>query len=94
MVYAQTFRQEQTNTVNGAHSVVELVDELETPFGLELLATVHLVVSRLQAFSLDEVTARVYGWNDRKRQFTPRQIALAVSMLSKKGWIPSLAGSA
>ncbi|ACD95914.1 type II toxin-antitoxin system antitoxin DNA ADP-ribosyl glycohydrolase DarG [Trichlorobacter lovleyi] len=94
LVDAQTFLQEQPDTVNRMNRVFELVEGFETPFGLELLATVHWVVSQEQACSLEEVTARVYGWNDRKRQFTPRQIALAVFMLSKKGWIPSLAGSA
>lgn len=91
---AQTFLREQPDTVNRMNRVFELVEGFETPFGLELLATVHWVVNQEQAGSLDEVTERVYGWNDRKRQFTPRQIALAVSMLSKKGWIPSLAGTA
>jgi hypothetical protein len=29
----------------------------------------------------------VYAWNDRKRQFSPRQILLARDVLEEKGWI-------
>ncbi|XOZ32403.1 hypothetical protein ACMDCT_09305 [Halomonadaceae bacterium KBTZ08] len=27
-----------------------------------------------------------HAWSERKRQFTPRQIGLAVDVLSGKGW--------
>jgi hypothetical protein len=37
--------------------------------------------------SVDDVISRTYAWNDRKRQFTPRQIALSVDVLSRKGWV-------
>ena len=64
--------------------VSELVEGFETPFGLELLATVHWVVSRE---SSEDVVDRVYAWNDRKRRFTPRQIAVAVDVLRRRGWL-------
>ena len=64
--------------------VGELVEGFETPFGLELLATVHWVVSRE---SSEDVVDRVYAWNDRKRRFTPRQIAVAVDVLQRRGWL-------
>ena len=64
--------------------VDELVEGFETPFGLELLATVHWVVSRE---SSEDVVDRVYAWNDRKRRFTPRQIAVAVDVLQRRGWL-------
>lgn len=67
--------------------VADLVQGFETPFGLELLSTVHWVVTREKAHSEDEVTARVYAWNERKRRFSPRQIALARDVLARKGWI-------
>ena len=37
--------------------------------------------------SIEDVTRFTYGWNDRKRQFTERQINLAVEVLSNKGWV-------
>ena len=30
---------------------------------------------------------RTYAWNDRKRQFTPRQIGIALTVLNKQGWL-------
>lgn len=67
--------------------VAELVEGFESPFGLELLSTVHWVTKDTLATSVDEVTQRVYAWNERKHQFTPRQIGLAMDVLSQKGWV-------
>ncbi len=67
--------------------VADLVQGFETPFGLELLSTVHWATAHGKARSADEVIAATYAWNDRKRQFTPRQIHLARDILREKGWI-------
>ena len=67
--------------------VADLVEGFETPFGLELLATVHWVVQRLAARTTEEVVAATYGWNDRKRRFSPRQLDLALNVLQSKGWL-------
>jgi O-acetyl-ADP-ribose deacetylase (regulator of RNase III) len=67
--------------------VADLVQGFETPFGLELLSTVHWVATQENVRSEDEVAARVYAWNERKRQFNRRQIALAREVLLSKGWI-------
>ena len=69
--------------------VAELVDGFETPFGLELLSTVHWVCTHDQVADAAEVVSKVYAWNDRKRQFSPRQILLAREMLARKCWISS-----
>ena len=68
--------------------VSELVDGFESPFGLELLATVHWVAAgKAKARDLDEVTEHAYAWSDRKQQFSRRQIELAFGVLSDKGWL-------
>jgi O-acetyl-ADP-ribose deacetylase (regulator of RNase III) len=67
--------------------VADLVEGFETPFGLELLSTVHWVMSRDGARSPDDVVSAVYAWAERKKQFTPRQIALAVAVLAQRGWL-------
>lgn len=67
--------------------VADLVTGFETPFGLELLATVHWVIKNEPAETMQDVVARIYAWNDRKKRFSQRQIALAVDVLGKKGWI-------
>ncbi len=69
------------------NKVADLVEGFESPFGLELLSTVHWVVSREQARISDDVIARTYAWNERKRQFSRRQIGIAFGVLSEKDWI-------
>ncbi|MBA3638073.1 MAG: macro domain-containing protein [Acidobacteriota bacterium] len=66
--------------------VADLVQGFETPFGLELLATVHWVLKHERALSPDALEAAVYAWGDRKKQFTPRQISLAYQAILTKGW--------
>lgn len=67
--------------------VTDLVEGFESPSGLELLATVHWVMSGSAALPKDKVVERVYAWNERKRRFTPRQIELARRVLASKGWV-------
>lgn len=63
-----------------------LVEGFETPYGLELLATVHWVVTQEFAQSVPDIAARVHDWNPRKRQFTLDQIDLASTRLREQGW--------
>lgn len=65
----------------------DLVEGFESPFGLELLSTVHWIVHEEKARSLDDIMERTYAWNARKKRFTKRQIALAADVLAKKKWI-------
>ena len=67
--------------------VADLIEGFESDFGLELLSTVHWVVTEEQPHTFDEVTTRVYAWNQRKKRFSRRQIALAADVLVEKGWI-------
>ena len=84
---ARAFLDDKAGTHARFARVSELVDGFESPFGLELLATVHWVAAgKAKAPDLDEVTEQTYGWNDRKKQFTRRQIELAIGVLSEKGW--------
>ncbi|WP_299478664.1 macro domain-containing protein [uncultured Roseibium sp.] len=69
------------------NKVADLVDGFETPYGLELLATVHWVATREGADTSEKVLARVYGWNERKKVFTERQVAIAFETLKSKGWL-------
>ena len=70
--------------------VADLVEGFESPAGMELLATVHWVLQSETAESLEAVVEHAYSWNDRKRMFTPRQIAIAVDVLERKGWVDKL----
>jgi len=85
---ANAFLEANVDTRSRFDRVGNLVEGFETPFGLELLATVHWIAKHGDPVaSIDEVVARTYAWNDRKRQFTRRQIGLAVDVLAAKGWI-------
>lgn len=70
--------------------VATLVEGFESPIGLELLSTVHWVMKHEDGRTLEDVVARTYAWNPRKRQFSPRQIGIAVNVLSQKGWVEPL----
>jgi O-acetyl-ADP-ribose deacetylase (regulator of RNase III) len=84
---AERFLARHAETRARFERVADLVEGFETPFGLELLSTVHWVVTREGAMTEDEVARRVYAWSERKRRFSPRQIALARDVLARKGWI-------
>lgn len=66
--------------------VAELVEGFESPYGLELLSTVHWVIHKEGARSLDEVERKTHAWNERKQQFTNRQVGIAFDVLKQKGW--------
>ena len=66
-----------------------LVEGFESPFGLELLSTVHWILDRDGSPAGEDLVARTHAWNERKKQFSPRQIELAADVLTAKGWIAS-----
>lgn len=86
---AKTFLENnaQFATIKHLERVSQLVDGFETAFGLELLATVHWVVTHEQADTLDGIIKKVYAWNNRKQQFSARQIGIAYQKLQQRGWI-------
>jgi len=86
---AKAILERYSDTRERLERVADLVDGFETPFGLELLSTVHWVVTRDMALSDDDIITRTYAWNERKRQFSRTQIVLALSILREKGWIPN-----
>jgi len=68
--------------------VAALVEGFETPFGTELLATVHWLLAH-EHVPGERLVESVYSWNDRKKQFSPRQIELARDVLERQGWASS-----
>ena len=73
--------------------VAELVAGFESPFGLELLSTVHWILDHDGPRAREDLVALTHGWNDRKKRFSPRQIELAAEVLSGKGWIDGAAAT-
>ncbi|QND68666.1 macro domain-containing protein [Mesorhizobium loti] len=87
---AEAFLAEQRETVARFDRVGELVEGFETPFGLELLATVHWVVRNEKAGSAEDATAKVHTWSERKKHFSRRQIGIAFETLRAKGWLAAV----
>lgn len=85
---AAAFLQQHPDTRARFDRVAQLVEGFETPFGLELLATVHWVAQReARSPNPQDVAEQVYAWNERKRQFTHRQIGVALKVLAHQGWL-------
>lgn len=84
---ARSFLQQHSDSRGRLQKVADLVEGFGSPFGLELLSTVLWIIINDNVKSLDDLIKNTYNWNDRKRQFSPRQIALAADVLSSKGWI-------
>lgn len=67
--------------------VAKLVDGFETPFGLELLATVHWIATHENTDDQTEVRNHLARWGERKMQFTHEQVSLALAVLRENGWL-------
>jgi len=87
---ARIFLERHPETHRRFNHVVDLIEGFESSFGLELLSTIHWVASKEQVKTVDDVAERTYAWNERKKQFSRRQIDLAVEVLSQKKWIDTL----
>jgi O-acetyl-ADP-ribose deacetylase (regulator of RNase III)/uncharacterized protein YwgA len=71
----------EISTQERLSQVKNLIEGFETPFGLELLATVHWVAKRDNTKAKSKVTKAVHNWNTRKKMFTPEQIEIALLRL-------------
>jgi O-acetyl-ADP-ribose deacetylase (regulator of RNase III) len=87
---AAAFLKSNADTRARLDKVAELVEGFESPFGLELLSTVHWIAIKEGARSVENIVKMTYAWNERKRRFTQRQIGLAANVLKRSGWIASL----
>ena len=84
---AKNYLTNKKNTNENFVKVAKLVDGFETLFGLELLSTVHWVVKNENASNLEEVISKIYNWNERKKQFSRKQIQIALDTLVKNDWL-------
>lgn len=72
-------------------ALVELVDGFETPYSLELLATVHSAsIQPPTTAAPDKLAERVAAWSLRKaRLFTPRHVRIAAERLAVFHLLPN-----
>ncbi|MEX0613857.1 MAG: macro domain-containing protein, partial [Pirellulales bacterium] len=79
-----------TDSQQHLHDVAKVIQGFETPYGMELLATVHWVANEDESAAADARAAvqAVHRWNARKRRtFTPKHIEVAWQRLSDAGWL-------
>lgn len=64
--------------------VNKVIGGFETPYGMELLATVHWILKTIQPSSDEELVKEVQNWNERKKElFPPKHIIKASNHLKR-----------
>ncbi len=84
---ATAFLDGQPKTKQRLERVAQLIEGFESSFGLELLSTVHWVAVERSTATKEEVVADTYAWGVNKRQFSKRQIGIALQILRQRGWL-------
>lgn len=80
-------------TTERLEKVRQLIEGYETPYGMELLATIHWLASHEEkrATTLDEVIAGFQTWPDKTGRkaslFKKSHIATAWGRLKQQGWV-------
>lgn len=88
---AISFLRDRPESLERLMGVASLIDGFETPYGMELLSSVHWVATREpDVHDAAGAIGAIYGWSDRKKQmFRPQHIEVAWNRLSEAGWVPA-----
>ena len=85
-VYLQDTRNSELGQRVGR--VANLIDGFQSPYGMELLATVHWAAARENASSADDALRVAKNWNERKaRLMQERHVRSAWNRLVDEGWL-------
>jgi O-acetyl-ADP-ribose deacetylase (regulator of RNase III) len=86
---AAEFLANMPEAIARVNRVNELVEGFETPYGMELLATTHWVVTRSdRSVDVEGAIAGVRAWSDRKQDlFKPKHIRVAWQRLYDLNWL-------
>jgi O-acetyl-ADP-ribose deacetylase (regulator of RNase III) len=70
--------------------VSSLIDGFQSPYGMELLASVHWVATREPGVrTLEQAVAAVHAWNERKANIMqPAHVCAAWDRLAAQHWLP------
>jgi hypothetical protein len=92
---SEWFASSGANSEDALRRLARLVDGYETPYSLELLATVHFAAEQPpRTTDIEELIERVRAWSGRKaRLFTPAHIRSAHHRLQSAGLLPALANA-
>ena len=80
---------EYAGTAERVDRVGRLIDGFQSPYSMELLASVHWVATHDDHVSnVDEAIAAIHRWNPRKQELMkPNHILAAWSRLQSDGWL-------
>jgi O-acetyl-ADP-ribose deacetylase (regulator of RNase III) len=84
---AQAYLREHVSSAESLKRVSDIIEGFETPYGMELLSSVHWVATHQQPMPTNEsqIIEGVHGWNDRKRRmFRAHHIGIAWNHLRKR----------
>lgn len=88
---ADQFLHEHTATEERIKRVVALIEGFETPFGMELLSSVHWIAAQenhAAKLDVEAAIAGVHHWNDRKQKLMhPDHLQAAWQRLKDHEWI-------
>lgn len=91
---ASVFLADKRDSLARLEQVADLIEGFETPYGMELLATVHWVAhyggrqGETPAADVDAAIDVVHAWNPRKQNiFKPDHIRAAWMQLTQRGWM-------
>ena len=85
---ARSYLWEHPETEERLQRAARLIEGFETPYGMELLATVHWAVERKGATSLEETVQIVQNWTPRKGDlFDGQHVEIAWERLEEEGWL-------
>ncbi len=87
---AESFLADKPDFLEHLDRVTELIAGFETPYGMELLSSVHWVARKSDepALTQDEAIEKIHAWNDRKRKMLkPDHIRVAWEHLQESGWL-------
>jgi len=87
---ADAFLADKQESLQRLEQVADLIEGFETPYGMELLSTVHWVAHRNQPATTDADSAveAIHAWSERKRQlFKAEHIKIAWCRLKEQGWL-------
>jgi O-acetyl-ADP-ribose deacetylase (regulator of RNase III) len=90
LVEAEQFIQQSQNLQLLEHiaKVDQLIEGFQSPYGMELLSTVHWVATREHAQNPEQALEFIRAWNARKRHLMkPAHIEVAWQQLAELGWI-------
>lgn len=91
---AEAFLADEDAAEQRLQRVAALIEGFETPYGMELLATVHWVAHQqgpgcdVHAVDAEEAIEHVHRWNPRRQSvFRPEHVRIAWERLAAAGWL-------